>query len=182
MTPRSPKPTPKTTTISRRLRSRADQDISVQPPELPQVRTLQARRAAAHSSSTRRISVNYPHHQPEEAQLSVWDPSEILDTFTRSNTSHPTALEETTPPDLLLSQPLELTPYHSPRHSPSAFAPQSIEQEANHYEVPPTSGSDLLPSPLPSLAGSHTAGDYDFRLSTEPDHHQQDSVDLQDMR
>ncbi|KAF2176400.1 hypothetical protein K469DRAFT_723246 [Zopfia rhizophila CBS 207.26] len=177
MTPRSPKQQAKTSTISRRLRFRADQNLSVQPPELPQLRTLRSRRAAT-LPSTRRISVNY---QPEEAHSPLWDPSEILDPFPRGNTSHPTGLEENPTSGLLLSQPLEFTPYHSPQCSPTELVPISTQSESEHYEVPPSSGSDLLPSPLSSLSGSHTAAEYELRLSTEAEDPRDHSVELQDM-
>lgn len=180
MTPRSPKPTPKTTTISRRLRSRADQDLAIQPPELNQARTFRARRAATFSS-IRRTSVHYHPPQTDEAPLPIWDTSEILEQFPRSNTSHPSALEEATPSDLLLPQPLGLTPYHSPQHSPSALARLPGNQGPDSYGLPSVSSSEFLPSPLPSLAGSLPAGDYEFGIHTESDHHNP-SVELQDMR
>ncbi|KAF2252664.1 hypothetical protein BU26DRAFT_562387 [Trematosphaeria pertusa] len=169
MTPRSPKPQPKTTTISRRLRIRADQNLSVQPPEVRQLRTIRSRRAAI-LPTNRRTSVNY---QTEETHTPVWHP-DVLDSFTRSNTSHPAGIEQNPDCDLLLSEPLDLQSYHSPRGSPSAPDPET-------YEVQTTSESELLPSPLPSLSGSHTATDYDLRLSAEPEPLQDPTLELQDM-
>jgi hypothetical protein len=186
MTPRSPIQHPKTTTISRRLRSRADQDLSVQPPELPQVRSLRSRRAATLSSNNH-ISVNY---QLEEATL--WDPAGVDDSFTRSNSSHPSGLatshssglDQNPTPDLLLSQTLDhLPPYHSPQASPTELVPLSNHPHSDHFEVPHTSGSNLLPSPLPSVSGSHSAVDYGhLRLSPDPDLSQDHQVEYQDMR
>ncbi|KAF2466722.1 uncharacterized protein BDR25DRAFT_74307 [Lindgomyces ingoldianus] len=177
MTPRSPKQQPKTSTISRRLRTRTDQSLSIQPPELPQLRNIRSRRAAT-LPSARRISVTY---QPEQTHTPVWDPSEILEPLPRCNTSHPTGFEENPPPGLLLSQPLDLPPYHSPQRSPTDFVPISTQSEPEQFELPHSSGSDLLPSPLPSLSGSHPAGEYEFHLSPDPDHPQDPSVELQDM-
>ena len=179
MTSRSQKQQPKTATISRRLRNRADQDLSVQPPELPQLRGLRSRRAATLPTSGR-ISVNY---QTEETHTPVWDPSEILDPFTRSNTSHPTGLEEETPP-ALLSHSLDLPPFHSPQRSPPAeLVPLQHQPDDHHYDELPVSGSDLLPSPLPSLSGGNiTTTDFQLRLSPEPQHPQDSSLELQDMR
>lgn len=177
MTPRSPVQHPKSTTISRRLRNRADQHLSVQPPEIPQLRGLRSRRAATLPSTTRRTSVNY---QTEETHTSTWDPN-LLDNFTRSNTSHPTALVQNAEASLLLSQPLDLPPYHSPRGSPSAVEPLSIVTEPESFDVQPASESDLLPSPLPSLSGSHTATEFDLRLSAEPEAPHDPSFELQDM-
>ena len=177
MTPRSPKQPPKTTTNSRRLRIRTDQNLSIQPPEPQQLRDLRARRAAT-LSSNRHISVNY---QSSESQP-VWDHSQVLDHYPRSNTSHPTGSEQNPPSGLLLSQPLEFTPYHSPQRSPTELLPVSTRPESESYQVQHTSGSHLLPSPLPSHSGLHTSTEYELRLSTEPEHLQNPSVELQDMR
>ncbi|KAF2267653.1 hypothetical protein CC78DRAFT_64024 [Lojkania enalia] len=176
MTLRSPKQQPKTITISRRLRNRADQDLSVQPPELHQLRGLRSRRAAT-SSTTRRISVNY---DPQQTHTPVWNPTEILDPFPRSNTTHPSGLEDN-PPSSLLSQPLDLSPYHSPQRSPIELLDQVNQPDPNHFKVPPSSNSDLLPSPLSSLSGCNTATNFSLVLSPEPEHTQDPSVELQDM-
>ncbi|KAF2707449.1 hypothetical protein K504DRAFT_504613 [Pleomassaria siparia CBS 279.74] len=175
MTPRSPKQQPKTSTISQRLRIRTDQNLSTQPPELHQLRDIRSRRAQT-LSSNRHIKVNYqsPESQP------VWDPSQLLDQYPRSNTSHPVGSEQNHQSSLLLSQPLRYTPYHSPQPSPSNLVPISTRPEEN-YKVQHTSGSHLLPSPLPSHSGHHNAAEYELRLSTEPEHLQHPSVELQDM-
>lgn len=110
----------------------------------------------------------------------MWDPSQVLDQFTRSHTSHPTGSEQN-PSGLLLSQPLDFTPYHSPQRSPSELVPVSTRPEPENYEVQHTSASHLLPSPLPSHSGHHTVTEYELRLSTEPEHLQNPSVELQDM-
>lgn len=182
MTIRSPKPHPKTATISRRLRSRADQNLSVQPSELPQLRGLRTRPAPTRSvSSQRHISVDYQTDETDTL-ASIWNPPEVHDTFTRSNTSHPSGLEEPPSSCLLLSQPLALSPFHSPHPSPAGLVPISTQPEPEHYEVHPPPGSDLIPSPLPSLSSCHTAADYDLRLSTEPEQPHDTSVEIQDMR
>jgi hypothetical protein len=183
MTPRSPKPPPKTTTISRRLRTRTYQNLSAQPPELQQFRDLRSRRATL--SSNRHVSVDYQtsQYQDQEAhQQPVWDTTQTLDQYTRSNTSHPTESEQNLQPGLLLSQPIEFTPYNSPRRSPTQLRPVSARPELENYEVHHTSGSHLLPSPLPSHSGHHTATEYELRLSAEPEHLENPSVELQDMR
>lgn len=172
MTPRSPKPHPKTSTISRRLRNRADQNLSHQPPELPHFRGLRSRRAVT-LPSTRRISGNYP---PEEEQPPVWNPSDILDPFPRSNTSHPAGLEEEPPADLLLSQSLQLSPYNSPH-------PLSAQNETERYQAKSSSRPDLASSPLPSLSDSPASTTYQLHLSAETEQLHPASVqELQDMR
>ena len=168
MTPRSPtkQPQPKTTTISRRLRNRADQDLSVQPPELPQLRGLRARRAAT-LPSNRRTPATFP---TQEAHLNDWNGN--LNSFSRSQTSHPADLAHS---NLLLQEALDIATYQSPRDASSSLV--SLPSEEPSYQVHPTTPADLLPSPLPSLSGSHTATEFDY---TEPPH--DPSLDLQDMR
>ncbi|KAF2869107.1 hypothetical protein BDV95DRAFT_112491 [Massariosphaeria phaeospora] len=153
----SPKLHPKSTTISRRLRK------------------LTHRAAAL--PTTRHISVNH-HSEPTDTPL--WDPSSLLDTFTRSNTSHPGGLEQN-PSTGLLPQSLEHPPYHSPQKSHTELVTFRAGPELESYEVRPTSRSALLPSPLPSLSDSFTAADYQLRLSEEPQHLHDPSVELQDM-
>lgn len=180
MTPRSPKQQqhhPKTSTISRRLRNRADQNLSVQPPELPQLRGLRSRRAAT-LPTARPTSANY---QPEETHTPSWDP-DVLDALTRSNTSHPTGFIHNPQTGLVLSQPLDIQSYHSGRLSPATTAPVSLAPDSESYEVQPAIGREVLPSPLPSLSGSHTATEFDLRLSAEPEPHHDPSLELQDMR
>jgi hypothetical protein len=172
MTPRSPKQhqatLPKTTTISRKLRNRADQNLSIQPPELAHLRGLRTQRRATTLPSVRRTSDNY---LPGETQRpTAWNPN-VLDAYTRSTTSHPTALVQNLHSDL--SHPLDLHSYHPHRTSVST---------SSGYEVLPSSDSDLLPSPLPSLSGSHTATEFELRLSVEPEAPHNSSLELQDMR
>ncbi|PSN62533.1 hypothetical protein BS50DRAFT_577438 [Corynespora cassiicola Philippines] len=179
MTPRSPKqqPHPKSSTISRRLRNRADQSLSVQPAELPHLRGIRSHRAATLSSTNRHPSVNYPTEDTPTA-TTPWESLDSLDAFTRSsNTSHP----QNPASGLLLSQPFHLPPYHSPQGSHSELVPIS-DPDPDIFKVQTTSGSDLLPSPLPSLSGSQTAGDFELRLSAEPNPSHDPSFELQDMR
>jgi hypothetical protein len=183
MTPRSPKQPPKTTTISRRLRIRTDQNLAAQPPELQQLRDLRSRRATL--SSNRQVPINYQSSQYQNQgshQQPVWDPTQVLDQYTHSNTSHPTTAEQNSQSAVLLSQPIEFTPYNSPRRSPTQLRPVSARPELENYEVGHTSGSHLLPSPLPSHSGHHPATEYELRLSAEPEHLEIPSVELQDMR
>jgi hypothetical protein len=177
MTPRSPKQHQaplKTTTISRKLRNRADQDISIQPPELAHLRGLRTQRRAVTLPSVRRTSVNC---SSGDTQTPAWDPN-LLDAYTRSTTSHPTGLVQNLHSGLL-SQPLDLATFHPHRTEPPTLASISTGQG---YEALPASDSELLPSPLPSLSGSHTATEFDLRLSVEPEPPHNSSLELQDMR
>jgi hypothetical protein len=177
MTPRSPKqhqPPSKTTTISRKLRNRTDQNISIQPPELAQLRSLRTQRRATTLPSVRRTSVHYPS---EETDTPAWDP-DALDAYTRSTTSHPTRLVSSLHSELL-SQPLHLEIFHHHQASRPILASLSTAQG---YKVLPASCSELIPSPLPSLSGSHPATEFDLRLSVEPEPSHNTSLELQDMR
>ncbi|OAG02669.1 uncharacterized protein CC84DRAFT_1188816 [Paraphaeosphaeria sporulosa] len=169
MTPRSPtqQPQPKTTTISRRLRNRADQHLSVQPPELPQLRGLRSRRAAT-LPSNRRTSTSYP---VQEAYLNTWN-ANLDNILQRSTTSHPADLAHS---NLLLQEALDIATYQSPSDASTALV--SIQPgEPESYQVQPSSPADLLPSPLPSLSGSHTATEFDYSESPHDP-----SLELQDM-
>lgn len=170
MTPRSPtqQPHPKTTTISRRLRNRADQHLSVQPPEPPHLRGLRSRRAAT-LPSNRRTSTSYPAQEP---YLRSWHPNPDT-TLQPSSTSHPAHLAQS---NLLLQGALDTAAYHSPRDASTALV--SFHQGAPaSYQVRSSSPADLVPSPLPSLSGSHTATEFDYSESPHDP-----SLELQDMR
>jgi len=173
MTPRSPKqhqaPPPKTTTISRKLRNRADQNLTIQPPELAHLRALRTQRRAATLPSVRRTSANYPTEETHTP--ATWDPN-ALDAYTRSTTSHPTGLVQNLHSGLLSHAP-DFQTFHPHRASVSTV---------RGYEILPASDSELVPSPLPSLSGSHTATEFDLRLSVEPEAHHSSSLELQDMR
>ncbi|ORY15874.1 hypothetical protein BCR34DRAFT_477273 [Clohesyomyces aquaticus] len=175
MTPRSPKHQSKTSTNSRKLRDRAYQNLSIQPPELPQLRSIRSRRAAT-VTSARRISVNY---QSEDTHTPAWDPAAILDPLPRCNTSHPTGLEEHPPADLRLSQPL--SPYHSPQSSPTHFESESTGTVPEEFDISHPFDSHLPPSPLPSLSGGNLTTEFDFHLPSEPGNPQDTSVEFQDM-
>ncbi|KAF2660696.1 hypothetical protein K491DRAFT_701513 [Lophiostoma macrostomum CBS 122681] len=183
MTPRSPKQQSKSSTVSRKLRIRADQNISVLPPELPQLRGIRSRRAAT-LPTTRRISVNYHperlpvNYQNEEPQSSVWDPCE-LDPFTRSNSSHPSGLEQNPPSDLL-SQSFNFPPYQSPQRSPVQLEDSSNQPEPS-FQAKAVADTTLLPSPLSPLSGGPIVADYELHLPSESKIPHDPSVELQDM-
>jgi hypothetical protein len=176
MTSRSQKQQPKTTTISRRIRNRADQSLSVQPSELRALRS--------HRPATLPLSTSHPSadHQTQEEALSFWGSSDILDPFPRSNTSRPAATFNDPASNLLLSEVVNIPPYHSPRQSPADLRTRSAQPECDQFETQPSSRSNLLPSSLPSISSARPAVDFELRLSIDPKHPQDHSVELQDMR
>ena len=171
MTHRSPKPhQPKTTTISRRLRDRADQSLSVQPPVIPQIRSVRSRRAA--TLHTQRHNSDYltpGSHPPSLA----WDTSNVLENIPRSNTFHPTNPEQNR------SHDLDLQPHESPPESNSELIPFASNQTLRFDDTRSTQKLGFLPSTLPSASGSH---DFELQLSTDPELPHETLFDLQDMR
>ncbi|KAH7378734.1 hypothetical protein BKA66DRAFT_420937 [Pyrenochaeta sp. MPI-SDFR-AT-0127] len=174
MTPRSPNKhhQTKTTTISRRLRNRTDQNLSIQLPELPQSRALRSYRAA----SPRHNPADY--QTPESQPLSLaWDAPDILKSIRRSATSIPPTIEETPSSNLLLAQTLDFPTYESPRGlQPELVSSVGDRRPRNYQQSTPALG--FLPSPLPSVSGSH---DFELRLSVEPEQSHDPFLELQDM-
>ena len=173
MTPWSPKQHQsqhKTTTISRRLRNRADQNLSVQPPEIPLLRTVRPRRAS--TLPTSHYEPSHHHATDPHPPSTAWETSEVLDHIPRSSTSNPRTVEED-------AQPLDYPPYESPRTSRSEAATSNEIQRARTYHLQSTPGLTFLPSPLPSASGSH---DFELRLSADPEPSSESYLDLQEMR
>jgi hypothetical protein len=168
MTHRSEPHQPKTTTISRRLRDRADQNLSIQPPVIPQIRSIRSRRAA--TLPTPRHIPDY-HTPGSHPPLLAWDTSNVLEDIPRSNTPHPTNPKQNRSHDLLLARNLDLQPHGSPPESKSDIVPFAIHQTSRFDEAQSTQRLGFLPSPLSSASGSH-----DFELPHET------LLDLQDMR
>lgn len=174
MTPRSPKHhhQTKTTTISRRLRNRADQNLSVQPPVIPPSRGLRSYRAA----SPRHNPADY--QTPESQTLSLaWDTPDTLENIQRSNTSNPSNTEGSPSSNLLFAQALEFPTYEStPGLQPGLVS--SVGNRTQNYQQS-TPALSSLPSPLPSVSGSH---DFDLRVSADPEQPHNPFLELQDMR
>lgn len=176
MTLRSPKQQPpKSVTNSRKIRNRADQSLAIQPPELPQLKDLRTHRTNALPV------VRSSHHQPENIHTPTWNSSGST-ASARNNTSHPSGFAQDPHSGVLLSQPLGSTHYLSSRPSNLAIPPQSPTPDSPEYAIRATSESDLLQSPLPSLSGSHTATEFDLRISAEPEPPHDSYFKAQDMR
>ncbi|KAF1938064.1 hypothetical protein EJ02DRAFT_37812 [Clathrospora elynae] len=161
---------PKTTTISRRLRDRADQNLSVQPPEIPQIRSVRPRRAAT-LPTPHYNPIEYPTPESHPPSL-VCDTSQVLEDFPRSNTSNSTHFEEERPHDLPLAQNLEFRPHESPQRSISRL----VHQTSRSQQTQPTSRLEFL---LPSVSGSH---DFESQLSADPEQPHDTFFELRDMR
>lgn len=159
MTPRSPKQHHKSTTISRRLRLRAQQNLSVQPPESLQLRSVRPRRAATLPEP--HLDTLQIHHQLGPIrELHLRDNSHSLETSQRQQ-------------GLL----------HSPHTSPQGSSPGPTVTEqltAQNFRLSPFSVFEYPPSPLPSVSGS-----LDFEASLPSTNHQQPHnplINFQDMR
>jgi hypothetical protein len=178
MTHRSLKPhQPKTTTILRRLRERADQNLSVQPPVIPQIRSVRSRRAAT-LPTPRPISIDY--HTPGSHSPSLaWNTSNVFEDIPRSNTFHPTDIEQDRLHDPLRAQNLVLQPHASPRASTSELSTFTSHRPSRTHQAQPIPRLGVLPSPLLSASGSV---DLELQLSTDPEVPHETFLDLQDMR
>lgn len=177
MTPRSPNhyQHPKTTTISRRLRNRADQNLSVQPPGISQSRGVRPRRAAT-LPAPRHNPVDYQTPESHPSSL-AWDSPDVFETKPPRTLSSPLTAEENRPNDQLLAQ--LVGSYEGARGLHSNFVPNPDHRTNRNYQVQPTPGLGFLPSPLPSVSGSH---DFELRLSADPEQSHDPFLELQDMR
>lgn len=173
MTHRSPKHhQPKTTTISRRIRDRVDQNLSVQPPEIPQIRAVRARRAA---------TLPTPRHNPIDYQTSdshppslAWDTPHNIEGLLHSSTSQIPDPAEGQFSHPLLAQSFDTSPRQSSRGSTSI-----TQQTSRDHQVQPTLAPTFLPSPLPSVSGSQ---DFELQFSADPGQSHNSFLELQDMR
>ncbi|KAF2500091.1 hypothetical protein BU16DRAFT_556578 [Lophium mytilinum] len=183
MTPRSPKSN-KSTTISRRLRSRAGQHLSIQLPELPQIRNLRSRRAATAAASSRnppagQLSAISVTSQPEPHHETLWDPPELPHSFQRVRTSGSTAYEphSESHSNSLLSQPVD--PYSSEQLRAETLSSFNTEIPQYHLQASPTPN---VPSLHLSQFSEHpTSGEFDLRLAGDPGLQSNQQVELQNM-
>ena len=178
MTQRSPNPhQPKTTTISRRLRDRADQNLSVQPPEIPQIRGARSCRAA---------NLQTPRHNPIDYQTPgshppslTWNTSHLLEDIPKSHPSQPAPSDQSQFQDTALAQTIDFFPLDS-RHD-SRLGPVSTAghptPRTNH--IHPTQSLDLLPSPSLSTSSRHSSK---VEPSTDLEQSHDPLLELQDMR
>jgi hypothetical protein len=188
MTPRSPKQHSKTTTISRRLRNRAAQNLSVQPPEIPQARNIRPRRAAT-LPEAHHESVDLQSLDPQQPPI-IWDAEQLPENTQFSRTSNLVGPFEQQPTGQFraqssresydvaqstLSEPIPVT------------HPQSIHSYGNHQtsstellpSTEPLPSTELLPSPLPSVTERN---DFKFPLAADTQQPHNPFIDPRDMR
>jgi hypothetical protein len=178
MTPRSPhRPHPKTTTISRRLRNRADQTLYIQPPEIPRLRSVRPRRAA---------TLPQPHHEPLESRrqqsqkrFEDWDTEDLGVESQISRTSNCVEVGAHHQSVNILAQRLETSP-HVPLQSSIQGLVSTEPRVVTEYQQLQYPTPEFPPSPHPSVSGS-----LDFGVpfsATDPRQSQNPYIDLQDMR
>jgi hypothetical protein len=178
MTPRSPHTQHhKTTTISRRLRTRADQDLSIQSPELPRLRRVRPHRAA---------TLPEPHPEALDSQrqkshqdFQNWDTGDLVKESAISGDSDSVEVAIDHQSVHILAQRPETSPHVSLRSSiPGLVATEtqvSLEYQQLQYPAP-----GYPPSLLSSASG---APDFEVPLSTTDSRQLHDPyINLQDMR
>lgn len=178
MTHRSTQPHhSKTTAISRRLRDSVDQNLSIQPPEIPQIRGARPRRAAT-LPTPRHNPVDYqtPNSRPPSLAL---DTSHILDSNPPRNNSLTTGVEQDRSHSLFPAQTLDFLSYECPQDSESRVGGitghySSHTQQSRHVE-----SLELLASPPTSASGSHN---FEVQLSADSGQPHGSFFALQDMR
>jgi hypothetical protein len=178
MTHRSPKPhEPKTTTISRRRRDRADQNLSVQPPEIPQIREARSHRAA---------NLQTPRHNPTDYQTAgshplslAWNTSHVLEDIPPNNTFHLSTSDQYRSHDPPLTQTTHFAHHDSFQDSNSGLAHSVSPQTLRTSHSQTTRSLAFLPSPLTSVSGSH---DLELQLPADLEQSDESFPELQDMR
>lgn len=178
MTHRSPKPyQPKTTTISRRLRDRADQNLSVQPPEIPQIRGARSHRAA---------NLQTPRHNPIDYQtpgshpLSLaWNTSHVLEDIPPDSTFHLLTSDQDRSPDSSLAQ-ITYPAHHESLQDSNLVPAHSVGSQTLRTPLSqPSRAPTFFPSPLTSVSGSH---DPELQLPVDVGHSDDSFFELRDMR
>lgn len=173
MTSRSPaKQHPKTTTISRRLRSRADQNISNQPPELTRLRNVRPRRAATSPQ---------PHSQSLDSQRQDLLQPLQNNTLARNPgiTGQAQGVDagEHIDPVNVLGRPVDLRSYTSPA---SSTISSTQTQSSPDLHRPTPYSAEFLPSSLPFVLGS--LGFESSSSTVDPRQPHSPYFELQDMR
>lgn len=168
---------PKTTAISRRLRDSADQDLSIQPPGIPQIRSARPRRAAT-LPTPRHNPIDYqtPNSRPPSL---AWNTSHTLNSSPPDNNSLTISVQQDLSNSLLTAQTLDFLSQESAKGSDSGLCAitghySSHTQQSQHIE-----SLELLASPLTSASSSH---DFEVQLSADSGQSHASFLDLQDMR
>jgi hypothetical protein len=173
MTHRSIKQHPKTTTISRRLRNRVNQDLSAQPAEISQLRNVHPRRTTAQPA------LDYDptsYQSPESHRTSLdWEAATVAQHSTHSLFTHIGAETST---DVLETQDPLLRPDYIQN---SQGGRNTVDEPRAPPYHSPNSASPSRPDPSQprSVSDSHN-----FELSFAEVHEQPLTpyIELQDMR
>jgi hypothetical protein len=169
MTLWSPKHHPKTTTISRRIRNRADLSISVQPPAIPLLKQSRSRRTTSLPTPTYNpIKYQTPNTGPSS---SSWGSKQVTSDF--SPNEHPST-------DLLLAQSLDLSSYALPNEPKRQSGPVLGPPILHDYQIIQADISRHPLSPIPpSRSGTISRG---APLSTGQEQVHIPLPELRDMR
>ncbi|RYN32888.1 hypothetical protein AA0113_g2107 [Alternaria arborescens] len=167
---------PKTTTISRRLRDRADQNLSVQPPEIPQIRGARSHRAAD-LPTPRHNSIDYQTPGSHPLPL-AWNTSHVLEDIPPNYTFHLLESDHDPSPNPSFAQALDFSHHESLQGSNSELE-SSVNLRAAHISHDqPTRAPALVSSPVSSISGSN---DLELQLSADLEQPNRSSLELQDM-
>jgi hypothetical protein len=178
MTPRSPHTQHrKTTTISQRLRTRADQHLSIQPPEIPRLRRVRPHRAA---------TLPEPHFEALDSQrqnshqdFQNWDTGDLAKELAIIGDSDSVEVAIHHQSVHILAQRLE-TSQHVPLRGSIPGLVATEPQVSPEYQQLQYSAAGYPPSLLPSASG---APDFEVPLSTTDSRQLHDPyINLQDMR
>lgn len=166
MTPRSPGHHSKTTTFSRRLRNRADQNISLPQLEIRHIRSARPRRVATLHPS-RHGTVNY-RPQDTNTPLLVWTNASISSDNKPTHALESSNLGQTQPDHNLLAPILDFAAYTTSQTSNLELASPSVLQASA--------------SPDSILSSASTKHHLGLPLSIHPRQTFPNSVDLREMK
>ena len=178
MTPWSPNQSyPKTTTISRRLRTRTDQDLSVQPPEITHLRRVRPHRVATFPT-LRHHSSHFRPSQPHQPPL-TWNTEGLEASHQAGDSSIPSSIVPPQPAESPIAQALGFDPYDSAQNPRIDLVSATESHATPEYERHQPSVSETPASPLPVVSGSL---DFEPPLSTDSQQLHNPFINLQDMR
>jgi hypothetical protein len=178
MTPRSPRRQHhKSTTISQRLRNRADQQLSTQPPEIPRLRSVRPRRAPTLPESHDEPLDS--HRQNSHQNFKEWDLEDRAIASHISGISNSVEVGAHRQPVDILAQSLETSPHAALRGAVPDLVPTGSPIRPQYQQLQ-NSASVFPPTPFTSVPDS-----FDFEAPLAPTNPRQTHnsyIDLQDMR
>jgi len=168
---------PKTTAISQRLRDSADQNLPIQPPEIPLIRSARPRRAA---------TLPTPRHNPIDYQTPNSRPPLLACKTSHARDSNPPGsnspairVEQDPSHRLLAAQTLDLLSHETPQAPYPGFGAITGHYSSHTQQSQQIQSLELLPSPLTSASGSH---DFEVPLSADSGQPHGSLFTSQDMR